>query len=318
MELDNQWPSSFPTTFFYDKNLSNQSTSEIISRIEFFFTEYYGCRAYLMPSGRASISLLMRHLSFDRSKTVFITKWSSNCLYSCIGPYSNISTDLIDPDLILINHKWGYKVDVPEECLSKIVIEDSVDTIHLNTSALFQNNGIAEIISLPKIIGSFSGGLILTKNARLASLIKIQQQDNIELGRIQSERKYKDSKGLNNNASIWNSLEHGNTSLDANALLDIEKNLCNLSRNAATILNRRQMVSDRFVDFSFDSNRLGPVIVFPLSKFLFIGDMDIMVRKFNSPLLEYNSHYEDVYIVPVHFMITDEYFKSLLESLIER
>jgi len=318
MELDNQWPSSFPTTFFYDKNLSNQSTSEIISRIEFFFTEYYGCRAYLMPSGRASISLLMRHLSFDRSKTVFITKWSSNCLYSCIGPYSNISTDLIDPDLILINHKWGYKVDVPEECLSKIVIEDSVDTIHLNTSALFQNNGIAEIISLPKIIGSFSGGLILTKNARLASLIKIQQQDNIELGRIQSERKYKDSKGLNNNASIWNSLEHGNTSLDANALLDIEKNLCNLSRNAATILNRRQMVSDRFVDFSFDSNRLGPVIVFPLSKFLFIGDMDIMVRKFNSPLLEYNSHYEDVYIVPVHFMITDEYFKSLLDSLIER
>jgi putative PLP-dependent aminotransferase (TIGR04422 family) len=319
IQLDYQWPSSFPTIFSYDKNLTNKSADIIIDRIEEFFSEYYGCGAYLMPSGRSSISLLMRYLEFDRNKTVFITKWSSNCLYSCIGPYSNISTDLVDPDLILANHKWGYKVNLPEEYSSKIIIEDSVDTIHSEVSSLFQNNGLAEIISLPKIIGSFSGGLIVTKDTDLASYIKSQQQSNIELGCIQSERKYKSSKNVAHSALIWHYFEHINTSLDMNALRDIESNLHNFFNNANIISNRREMVLDKFVNLSFDSDRLGPVVVFPLSQFSLIdNNTDIMVRRFSHSSPLHNDTYEESYILPMHFMITDEYFKLLLDLIVER
>ena len=126
---------------------------------------------------------------FDRSKTVFIPKWSSNCLYSCISPYSNISTDFINPDLILAVHKWGYKSYLHDDYSTKIIIEDSVDTIHLDDSSLFQNKGKAEIISLPKIVGSSSGGLILTRDNNLLEYIRMAQKSNLEFGSIQSTPK---------------------------------------------------------------------------------------------------------------------------------
>jgi len=320
IQLDYQWPSSFPTIFSYDKNLTNKSADIIIDRIEEFFSEYYGCGAYLMPSGRSSISLLMRYLEFDRNKTVFITKWSSNCLYSCIGPYSNISTDLVDPDLILANHKWGYKVNLPEEYSSKIIIEDSVDTIHSEVSSLFHNNGLAEIISLPKIIGSYSGGLILTKDKNLASYIKSQQQNNIKLGCIQSERRSKSFEKIDYKLEAWHCFEHINTSLDINALKDIENNLNNFFKNMLLISNRREIVLEKFRNLSLDKARLGPVVVLPLSQFSLIDknkNKNIMVRRFNYSSLLNKDLYEKSYILPTHFMISDEYFKSLLDLVIE-
>ena len=161
LDQDYQWPSSSLNYFKNNNDFSSESVEKLINKIEDFFSQQYDCYVCLMPSGRSSISIILRYLNFTRSKTVFIPKWSSNCLYSSIGPYSNVSTDLIDPDLILVNHKWGYGYQLHQDYSKKIIIEDSVDTIHLDNSSLFQNNGIAEIISLPKIIGSFSGGLIL-------------------------------------------------------------------------------------------------------------------------------------------------------------
>jgi len=47
----------------------------------------------------------------------------------------------------------------------------------LNKKALFPNNGEFEIFSLPKIIGSISGGLVITKNKRFINyFIPIQSE----------------------------------------------------------------------------------------------------------------------------------------------
>ena len=70
-QLDYQWPSSLLNYSKHDNDFSSKSVGDSISRIEDFFTQYYGCHACLMPSGRSSISILLRYLNFDRSKTVF-------------------------------------------------------------------------------------------------------------------------------------------------------------------------------------------------------------------------------------------------------
>jgi len=316
-QKDYQWPSSFLNDSKHDKVFSSNSNKKVFNKIEDFFSQYYGCYVCLMPSGRSSISILLRYLNFDRSKTVFISKWSSNCLYSCIGPYCNISSDFVDPDLILVNHKWGYKSDFHKDFLSKIIIEDSVDTIHTDNSALFHNNGIAEIISLPKIIGSFSGGLILTKDQNLSEYIKSMQQDNLELGIIQSKKKREAIIGIKND---WGCHEHINTSLDIAALNNIENNMHNLYKNINVISHRREEILEKFSNMSIDLNRLGPVIVFPKSQYRIESDKtNFMVRQFDYSLkIDSTNCYQSSYLLPVHFRILDRHFRALLDAIFER
>jgi putative PLP-dependent aminotransferase (TIGR04422 family) len=313
-QIDYQWPSSLLNYPKYDNDSSSKSAGDTIKRIEDFFTQHYGCYACLMPSGRASISLLLRYLNFDRSKTVFIPKWSSNCLYSCISPYSNISTDFINPDLILAVHKWGYKSYLHDDYSTKIIIEDSVDTIHLDDSSLFQNKGKAEIISLPKIVGSLSGGLILTRDNNLLEYIRMAQKSNLEFGSIQSKKKQ------NSAGNDWEYYEHINTSLDKAALQNIENNMHNLYKNINFISRRREIISKKFSDISFDFSRLGPLIVFPKSKYnIRTNKVSFMERQFNfSMKIDENSCYKSAYLLPVHFRILDSHFQSLYDSLEER
>jgi hypothetical protein len=198
----------------------------------------------------------------------------------------------------------------------KIIIEDSVDTIHLDTSSLFQNNGIAEIISLPKIIGSFSGGLILTRDKKLSDYIHSVQQSNLELGISQSKKKQLDGKSKND----WGYHEHLNTSLDINGLVNIVNNMQNLFKNINIISQRRKIIFERFRDISIDLKCLGPVVVFPKSKYKISGSKEsFMLRQFNYSLrIEDTWEYESSYLLPVHFEIVDELFETLLNAINER
>lgn len=313
--IDYQWPSSLiDNTKNNTDFVENKSVEDLIKKIESFFNQFYDCHVCLMPSGRSSISLLLRYLNFDRSKTVYIPKWASNCLYSCIGNYSNISTDFLNPDLILAVNKWGYRYYLHKDYPSKIIIDDSVDTIHLNGSNIFQNNCIASIISLPKIIGSYSGGLILTKDKSLSDYIRRLQFSNIELGLVQSKRKRQVAQ------SSWEYYEHKNTSLDLNALCNITNNLSNLQLNINLISHRREVILKKFREISIDSKRLGPILAFPKSKYKIIRNKDsFMSRQFNYELeIDRLSCFESSYLLPVHFKISDEFFQLLFEAIVER
>ena len=72
------------------------------------------------------------------------------------------------------------------------IIEDSVDSIILHKNDLFTNKGDFEIVSLPKIIGSISGGIIITKNKSFYEFAKKEQDQNRKLGQYQSRRKFDD------------------------------------------------------------------------------------------------------------------------------
>ena len=61
----------------------------------------------------------------------------------------------------------------------KYSIEDSVDSIILDKSAMFPNNSKFEIFSLPKIIGSVQGGLIFSRDTDFISFIKKSKKETL-------------------------------------------------------------------------------------------------------------------------------------------
>ena len=148
-------------------NLSrkNYKIKKKIDHIEDFFLSSIGFRPILFPSARACLSLIFKYYKFNRGKSIFINKWSPFCIQSLATYYSNITTNILDSDLVLLNHRYGKNQFLKRNYKNKIIIEDSADSIHLNKKSLFVNtNSKFEIVSLPKIMSSYSGGLIYTKD----------------------------------------------------------------------------------------------------------------------------------------------------------
>ena len=211
------------------------------------------------PSARASISAIIRYLKFDRSKLVYIDKFSSHCLFNTIGALTNVSSELKSSDLIIYNHKWGLKKNSKKNY--KYSIEDSVDSIILDKSTMFPNNSKFEIFSLPKIIGSVQGGLIFSRDTDFISFIKKEQKRNFNLGIYQSNQKFLDIK-KRKDFNTWLYHETWNTYLDTNALQNIKNNLSNFELNKMIILQRLKRINELYKNNYYSKGRIGPI--FPI------------------------------------------------------
>ena len=133
--------------------------------------------------------MIFKYYKFNRSKNIFINKWSPFCIQSLTTYYSNITTNISDSDLVLLNHRYGKNQFLKKNYKNKIIIEDSADSIHLNKKSLFLNtNSKFEVVSLPKIISSYSGGLIYTKDKLFYNFAKKFQKNKV-LGILQSKKK---------------------------------------------------------------------------------------------------------------------------------
>ena len=95
---------------------------------------------------------------------------------------------------------------------------------------MFLNNSEFEIISIRKIIGSVSGGIIITKNLNFYKKAKKEQVNNKSIGIYQSRLKFRE---VNKNKTFQNWLyqESTNTFVEYNSLLNIKRNLKNFEIN---------------------------------------------------------------------------------------
>ena len=218
---DIQWHSSKKVTF----KKSNTFDKNKIDKIENFFKNKYGSKfSILMPSSRASITLYIRYLNLNRSNLVSISKWSSHCLFTCIGAFTNISIAETKADMIIVNHKWGNENKINKKINKKTkIIEDSVDSLPGKNFKIFPNNGDIEIISLPKIIGAVAGGIILTNNKKFFKYAKFYQKKNIKLGVDQSKKKIMLTNKNLNKFDNWYFNEAWNTFAEKNMVCDIFK-----------------------------------------------------------------------------------------------
>jgi len=118
-------------------------------------------------SGRAAIVLALLMSNLSRADFVGVFPFASHCVLDAV---SRVATPLSGPTALTCNirllyHQWGF---VQETCQPENTIEDSVDTLCVPGAKLFPGGGRFEIWSLPKILGTTSGGVLWCKDPESA------------------------------------------------------------------------------------------------------------------------------------------------------
>ena len=133
----------------------------------------------LCSSGRSSLSLVLEIMKMNRSNTIGLFPYASHCVIDAVSRNSTpiFGKDVINADLRVVYHQWGY---VQEKKIEFNSIEDCVDTLCMKGTILFPGGGSFEIWSLPKILGTTSGGVLWCKDEKTA--IKIRNLRNKRKG----------------------------------------------------------------------------------------------------------------------------------------
>jgi len=314
--IDYQWPSMRPDVFDA-RGVAARADAADVAAIEGFFSRRLSVYTILMPSARSAIALLLQAHGINRSHTVFVPRWSSHCLWDVVARHADPTFHPAPtPDVIIGVHKWA-RVERLSRSRRALLIEDSVDSIFVGDSGLFPNKGSFEILSLPKILGTFAGGLILTRDRKAARELGSLRRPNPRFARFQSYLKTLAKRGeVHPNYPFleWSSLEYRNLSLDRITCRAIRENLENYDRNLSIIRQRldilaKHPVLDRLMRPYGD--RLPPVIPVPLALLDAVPPDEFMIRHWNGSGLLDQPDYVPVCLLPVHFGITASTFDRL-------
>lgn len=318
---DSQWPDALYIEEANLPSLAKFSTREDkISKLENEFSEKFQAYAVITPSARSGIASILRFLKTTRSQNIFLPPYSSNCLYeavtSIIAPTSLWTPE--KTDVALVVHKWGKLYSLSD--FSGVIIEDSADRIPKDLNDILHNKGIAEVFSFPKMIGSFGGGLVLTRNQKLYQNLKMAQNDSEknEYAKIQSELKKKNYFSEINPWEYWGHTETGNTYVDLDLISEIDFKSPLLKTNQTIIETRFKMIKN-FVPSILETT--GPVAVLPLALFS-ENKLDQLKNCFMVRQFSFNTKFDEMefvpsVVIPLHMTCTDEEFSEHINLLKE-
>jgi putative PLP-dependent aminotransferase (TIGR04422 family) len=213
------WPvSSFKLVDFLKPKVIF-AKSNLVNKIEGFFRDLYpGIDVVLMPSGRSCLLAVIQYLELRRNDHIFIPPYSSHCVINALGyaatPSPTVS-EKIKAELVF--HQWGF---VQKSNVKGIIIEDSVDSLIPKGGALFPNDGRFEILSLSKIFGCLTGGIILCQHTEDAEKIRQLRDARPKLGMLHFWRRISGQKSPQS-YNCWNAVEPTNGDLLRAALADI-------------------------------------------------------------------------------------------------
>ncbi len=279
-----------------------------VKYIESFFAKKYKSKyCVLTPSARSGIILALKYKNYSRSKVFKIPKWSSHCLYESIGSITNITVNGNNNDGSLIVHHLGQSFKTKNKNI--FFIDDSSDSLPKNKFKACSNSNLAEVISLPKIIGSYCGGIILTNNSDLFSYAKKLQKQNILYASIQSKKKF-DCLVMKNMNFEWHYRESFNFSLDFNTCENVYENLKNFDINKNIILLRQKLILKN--SYNLDKYRIGPCIVFNYKKknTKILDSLHVNISRYNE-----SNNFVKKNILPIHFTISDKQLEKKLNDI---
>ncbi|MDA9600598.1 hypothetical protein N9S07_02365 [Nitrosomonadales bacterium] len=237
---------------------------------------------------------------------------ASEIIWPCATPKTLMSTGV---DVTLALHKWCYTYGL-NNISNAIVIEDSVDSL-ITGGSLFPLDGEFEILSLPKKIVSYCGGVVLTKNTDYVARIKANRLNNKALVSHQSSLKH---KIYMNNLPLHTSLEINeavNRGLDLYGMENIESKLANYDINLMTVKKGAERLNMYFKGELIDLNKKRVPCLYPakLSHFNVIKPELFTQRQFNWSLSLDIDAFEPCWLLPMHFGVSDEVFESMFTSM---
>lgn len=115
----------------------------------------------LCSSGRVALYISVKESKLRVDDKLKLFPYASQCVINTISRLTNpVSYDLESPNKICY-HQWG--ITSTEEN-SNPIVEDSVDSLYKKKTPLFSLGANYEIWSLPKILGTSSGGVLWCKH----------------------------------------------------------------------------------------------------------------------------------------------------------
>lgn len=125
----------------------------------------------LCSSGRSALYLALSLSGASRKNYVGVFPYASHCVLDSISRIATPSTGVTaySANLRVVYHQWSF---VQERGLASNTIEDCVDTLCTPGAKLFPGGGDFEIWSLPKIIGTTSGGVLWCRSKDKALQVK--------------------------------------------------------------------------------------------------------------------------------------------------
>lgn len=119
----------------------------------------------LCSSGRAALNISLLCSQAERKDLVDVFPYASHCVLDAVSRVATPTSGSQNSRLKILYHQWGF---VQKHRTHSIVIEDSVDTLCLPGTKLFPAGGAFEIWSLPKILGTSSGGVLWCRDRNVA------------------------------------------------------------------------------------------------------------------------------------------------------
>jgi putative PLP-dependent aminotransferase (TIGR04422 family) len=132
-----------------------------------------GSYPVIVSSGRAAITLCLLALNIKRPDHVSIAPYSSACIFRSVGETATpVSGNMVlTPAVDLLYHQWGFE---HTSNATGFRINDSVDSLFSDRSALFSNGAHFEIVSFAKIFGVPVGAVIFCATEELqANLLQV-------------------------------------------------------------------------------------------------------------------------------------------------
>ena len=310
---DYQWPQSLLKKAKFIENLTSYNNKNLIHKIEGFFEKKFKIPVRLFPSARSCIGSILEFEKINRNDEVYVNKWVSNCIFNTIGYFSNSTVNFGNQRIFIANNIWGLNQKLKILKSKKIIIDDSSDSIILKPKYLFPNNSKYEIFSLPKLIGSVSGGIVISKDKKFLKFCKIRQKKNKNFGIVQSKLKF-DEINKKKTFFDYRYKEAVNSYCEYNGLIDIKENFVNFELNKAIILYRSKLLK-KIVNFRREDSRIGPVALIDTNLIKNIKNLE-KIFMFRHKLINLKKNYSKKFLLfPLHFMIKNKRFNFYLNIL---
>jgi putative PLP-dependent aminotransferase (TIGR04422 family) len=319
-----QWPSGTAKIKFlrliYDVFTTNNHIRR--AQIEDFFLRLTGYEVLLFSSARNALYAVTEVLELNRDKKVYLPPFSALCLYECFGRKMNISTDLISPNVLVINHKWGTIQTTKCNDEKVFIIEDSCDAYLGLGERMFPNKGRIQVISLPKILGTVSGGLIFFNNPNDELRKKLRDRQLMGKTRHRLFLKkliyYKFDMKFQKN---WEQIEFDSRGVSWGDTLQILNVLKEYESNRLKLQARRSSLASIFETSNITTEYLGPVAIIRALN----SPLEILTQFEGSIIKKYhldtslgngeNIPYDEVAIFPIHIGISDKVFTENVHKI---
>lgn len=314
INVDYQWPSNI---LALPSSTGGMRDAEPLRReLEDRFSSMFGFESLVVPSGRAALALALRSSGVDRRHVVFAPRFSSHCVWNVVGRFANPTVNFADPpDVTVAVHKFGIPHGFHHRPSVRTLIEDSCDSIVLRPDACFPNDGAFEIFSLPKIMGSYGGGVLVCRTSELAAAARLQIERGPAIGESQGILRWKIAAGISTEYNAWDANEFENFHPDQSLLRQLLEGFDQIEENRRIIESRLRVVNT--LKGGLISTKLANAMNFrlpPVASSPRLAECEgLMVRHINESAWLDEPRFAKHGLLPLHFGVDDRAFDGYIK-----